>query len=467
MEASDASNAQGQEPHGHQSADSDGAQTVPLTCPAGHLVGEDATFCPHCGAAVVAAEQRPRPRRRWAPFALPSQAPRLLTRGKTVSPRRAILETAGLFLAYELVIGYLILPSLLELAVASLIFLWGLRRLDRITVPRLAILYLLAGAGEALGVEVIDPTIHRLLGYPQDFIALARGWWAGHRSILSAGVYVLLPVLLLAYFNPGIRAELKSIVRAEGRGLDPLRSLGAAVVAIVFVLSLLSTDLELGSVGYVHRYTPSAADRAAATEPVATTPDPVAACANELQSLMSQAEDAADYDNDGRADTNLVMQELAQLVGAEDPRFRVLVTAYGNFQANRFAKGGAAALQMFRDELEESCRANSSATDPSAVGDQSSDDTDSDSDSSATDSADPSVTDDQDGDGTDGDLGSLPDGLFCRDLKAQGLSYADAVAYYVAQGRPDRMDKDLNAIPCETVYSRTEVQSYIAANGQP
>jgi hypothetical protein len=46
----------------------------------------------------------------------------------------------------------------------------------------------------------------------------------------------------------------------------------------------------------------------------------------------------------------------------------------------------------------------------------------------------------------------LPDGLYCRDLKAMGYSFSDAIAYWNYYGQPDRMDLDLNGIPCETVY---------------
>jgi hypothetical protein len=52
-----------------------------------------------------------------------------------------VLETAGLLLVYELAVGFLIVPGLLELMAASLAFLWGLRRLDRITIPRLLSLW--------------------------------------------------------------------------------------------------------------------------------------------------------------------------------------------------------------------------------------------------------------------------------------------------------------------------------------
>lgn len=56
--------------------------------------------------------------------------------------------------------------------------------------------------------------------------------------------------------------------------------------------------------------------------------------------------------------------------------------------------------------------------------------------------------------------GLLPSGLFCRDLQARGLSYSDAVSYWWQEGGPDRMDADLNGIPCETVYSSYEINGY-------
>lgn len=54
----------------------------------------------------------------------------------------------------------------------------------------------------------------------------------------------------------------------------------------------------------------------------------------------------------------------------------------------------------------------------------------------------------------------LPGGLLCKDLAARGIGYPDAVAYWFAEGAPDRMDADLNGIPCETVYSGDDVIDY-------
>jgi hypothetical protein len=51
-------------------------------------------------------------------------------------------------------------------------------------------------------------------------------------------------------------------------------------------------------------------------------------------------------------------------------------------------------------------------------------------------------------------------GLFCRDLHAAGYSYAEAVAYWVREGSPDRMDAARNGIPCETVWPATNVMDF-------
>jgi hypothetical protein len=51
-------------------------------------------------------------------------------------------------------------------------------------------------------------------------------------------------------------------------------------------------------------------------------------------------------------------------------------------------------------------------------------------------------------------------GLFCRDLAEWGYSYADAIAYWLLEGAPDRMDADRNGIPCETVYPIEDIDDY-------
>lgn len=43
-------------------------------------------------------------------------------------------------------------------------------------------------------------------------------------------------------------------------------------------------------------------------------------------------------------------------------------------------------------------------------------------------------------------------GLYCRDLKPDGASFPVAVAYWMIEGAPSRMDADGDGIPCETVY---------------
>jgi len=59
-----------------------------------------------------------------------------------------------------------------------------------------------------------------------------------------------------------------------------------------------------------------------------------------------------------------------------------------------------------------------------------------------------------------GDVRSAAPDLFCRDLKALGYSYSAAVDYWRLYGQPNRMDEDKNGIPCETVFSRSDVVAY-------
>jgi hypothetical protein len=50
--------------------------------------------------------------------------------------------------------------------------------------------------------------------------------------------------------------------------------------------------------------------------------------------------------------------------------------------------------------------------------------------------------------------------MYCRDLAAVGYSYVDAVAYWMVEGQPDRMDADRNGIPCQTVYPHDDVVAF-------
>ena len=59
-----------------------------------------------------------------------------------------------------------------------------------------------------------------------------------------------------------------------------------------------------------------------------------------------------------------------------------------------------------------------------------------------------------------GDVLTQPAGLFCRDLRSIGYSYSAAVDYWRQHGQPDRMDADLDGVPCETVYPVENIDGY-------
>lgn len=56
----------------------------------------------------------------------------------------------------------------------------------------------------------------------------------------------------------------------------------------------------------------------------------------------------------------------------------------------------------------------------------------------------------------------LEAGLFCRDLDRLGYGFWGAVPYWLAEGAPARMDADGNGIPCETVFPQEEIDGYLA-----
>ena len=61
----------------------------------------------------------------------------------------------------------------------------------------------------------------------------------------------------------------------------------------------------------------------------------------------------------------------------------------------------------------------------------------------------------------------LEAGLFCRDLRDMGYGFWMAVPYWLAEGAPDRMDADGNGIPCETVFPEDYESFLNAAIGLP
>jgi hypothetical protein len=56
----------------------------------------------------------------------------------------------------------------------------------------------------------------------------------------------------------------------------------------------------------------------------------------------------------------------------------------------------------------------------------------------------------------------LDRGLLCRDLADMGYGFTAAAAYWLAEGAPPRMDADRNGIPCETVFPE-EFESFLNA----
>lgn len=54
----------------------------------------------------------------------------------------------------------------------------------------------------------------------------------------------------------------------------------------------------------------------------------------------------------------------------------------------------------------------------------------------------------------------LDPGLLCADVKELGYNYGVAYEYWVREGEPDRMDENVDGIPCQTVYAVEEIDHY-------
>ncbi|HDH27129.1 MAG TPA: hypothetical protein ENH00_13210 [Actinobacteria bacterium] len=59
-------------------------------------------------------------------------------------------------------------------------------------------------------------------------------------------------------------------------------------------------------------------------------------------------------------------------------------------------------------------------------------------------------------------VGSVDSGEFCSDLYSWGVPFSVAVGYWLREGMPDRMDADLDGIPCETVYPTEEIDAFLS-----
>jgi hypothetical protein len=57
-------------------------------------------------------------------------------------------------------------------------------------------------------------------------------------------------------------------------------------------------------------------------------------------------------------------------------------------------------------------------------------------------------------------------GQYCRDMAANGHRFDDALAYWLLEGKPERMDADANGVPCETVYAEMQIIPYLTSGSR-
>ena len=71
----------------------------------------------------------------------------------------------------------------------------------------------------------------------------------------------------------------------------------------------------------------------------------------------------------------------------------------------------------------------------------------------------------EDADVGSGDGGVLGSDMLCADVADLGYGFASALAYWVREGAPARMDADHNGLPCETVYPWVEIEAVMGFDG--
>jgi hypothetical protein len=218
------------------------AGSRPVDCTAcGVVMPAGSRFCAGCGAELApsGAEAGPAPsapatsyRLGTLTFRIPAAGPRPLARGRTVSTRRAVLETAAMLVAFSFAVSYLMAPGAVRFVVLVAINLWGIRRLRELSSWNLAAFYGLSVGSALFGSLVARPLVLALVGLPG-----SSGSPELRAMLFNAGA-VTAAVLLFGPLNAQPRRELVQAVNPSGAGIEPVRA-GAALVAGVMLLAAL------------------------------------------------------------------------------------------------------------------------------------------------------------------------------------------------------------------------------------
>ena len=190
----------------------------PVDCAAcGVVMPAGFRFCAGCGAELAPSGADPAPApptstHRLGKLALrvPVAGPRSLARGRTVSTRRAVLETAAMLVVFSFASSYLVAPSAPRFVVLVAINLWGIRRLRALSFWNLAAFYGLSVGSASFGSLAARPLVLALVGQP------ATSDSPDLRSLFFSAAAVTAAVLLFAYCNRQPRRELAQAINPGG-----------------------------------------------------------------------------------------------------------------------------------------------------------------------------------------------------------------------------------------------------------
>jgi hypothetical protein len=173
-------------------------------------------------------------------WALPERPPSWLLRLRGTSAGQAYAWTIALILALTLIGAFVYYPRIVHWPSVTLIMLFGLARLDRITIRRLLLFYALAVGAFALAA-ITDVIVSHARNYDWTFtFEMAR--FGAHLGAVS------LAILVLIYLDPSTRVAVRSLV-GSGSSVDPakaLAALGLVALALIPLIRSFTGSFEFG-----------------------------------------------------------------------------------------------------------------------------------------------------------------------------------------------------------------------------
>jgi hypothetical protein len=173
-------------------------------------------------------------------WALPERPPSWLLRLRGTSARQAYAWTIALILAWTLIGAFVYYPRIVHWSSTTLIMLFGLARLNRITIRRLLLFYALA-----VGTFTLNWTVDVIVSHARNY-----DWSLSiEMPVLGANLgAVSLAAIVLIYLDPNTRVAIRSVL-GSGNSIDPAKALvtlGLVALALIPLIRSFTGSFEFG-----------------------------------------------------------------------------------------------------------------------------------------------------------------------------------------------------------------------------